>query len=114
MENRAWYTQYRGSLAIHASSNFTGVEQDAARIEELSGIKVPQALQCGAVVGVVCLTDCRPSGILTSPSLWALPRQAWWYLAKPQACRPFDVKGKLGLWEVDDKLVAEALAQIKR
>jgi len=41
VENRAWYTQYRGSLAIHASSNFTGVEQDAARIEELSGIKVP-------------------------------------------------------------------------
>jgi hypothetical protein len=95
IENRTWETSYRGPLAIHASASIASADDDAEVIKRICGVDVPLDLQCGAVVGVVDLVDVAPD----FRSRWYSPGLIGWKLAKPRACVPVDVKGKLGLWE---------------
>ena len=59
VENRTWYTHYRGRFLIHASSRF-----DDAGLAWVRGnfpkIKIPTALPLGCVIGWVTLAECRP------------------------------------------------------
>lgn len=102
VENRSWPTNYRGPLVIHASASIASADDDADTIEEVNpAAKVPIELECGAVIGIVDVVDCRRD----SSSPWAESDSWHWVLANPRPCEPVDVKGKLGFWEIaDDKV----------
>ena len=103
VENRTWYTDYRGPLLIHASQR---VESKAASDPRLH--KATNNIVVGAIVGVVLLLDV----IDNSPSRWAEPDSWHWLLAEPQLlAAPIACAGKLGIFEVEVPLGALKKAQ---
>lgn len=127
VENRAWKTQHRGPLLVHAShgkSNFwsaNSLSRDAAlktvfarlRAAGIKPPKIPDSLETGGIVGVVTLVDCveqpargmvflSPQGdaqrVLNSP--WFFGPVGW--LVTRGSPLPFvPLKGKLHLFDVD-------------
>jgi len=101
IENRDWYTRYRGEIAIHAARGMTVQEwQDAVEFvanfnEELANrIPGPHLLTRGAIIGTMDLRDCTTA----SPSPWFQGKYGF-LLGTPKPCDPIPVKGALGLWE---------------
>lgn len=95
IENRAWKTDYRGKLAIHAgiskkSLSFLGI------VKERTKVNNPE-LKFGSIIGTVDLIDI----VQNHPSIWAIQGQYHWILANPVLVDSDDIiKGKLGLWTV--------------
>lgn len=62
IENRTWFTDYRGEFWIHASMNVTGryYREACEKILEVSGKTVPhqKALKYGGIVGRARIVDC--------------------------------------------------------
>ncbi len=102
IENRTWATSYRGPLLIHASQK---LDMDVAETRDYfrgTGVKVPRSFETGGIVGYVELVDCvtsHPSGWFNGPYGFVLAN------ARPL---PFyALKGRLGLFEVDDAIIKE-------
>jgi hypothetical protein len=102
-ETRAWRTDYRGALAIHAARSM-GIEACAAA--RAFGLE-PEELPRGAVLGEVLLADCRP---VEEVSVGAQERaygdysggRFAWRLFAPCAYEvPIAAGGSLGLWNWD-------------
>jgi len=92
IEHRAWATDYRGPLLIHASGSPFILEFD-------DGDTMP--LPYGAIIARVELVDIRPftrSDCEGACMQKAEPGFAW-VLAEPVQIQPIPAKGKLHLWE---------------
>lgn len=85
-EFRSWKTLHRGPLAIHAA--LTLDREAFADFPELS----PKRLRRGAVIGVVDVVDCVEEVYGGYAFVLANPR---WLR------EPIEMKGKLGLFDVD-------------
>jgi hypothetical protein len=114
VENRSWSTQHRGPIAIHAAKYWQQptIYDDFLTARWMSGCALPNAPteqqlrqmndQRGHIIAVARLADV----VTSSSSPWFtgpygfLLRDVW-----PVA--PVLVRGKLGLFEVDDSLVPE-------
>ncbi|MGE5551497.1 MAG: ASCH domain-containing protein [Bacteroidota bacterium] len=106
VENRTWYTNYRGPLLIHAAMKFTWGEYWTAHnvyrgISNLPRESWPhwperEELALGCIIGVVDLVDC----VQNHPSKWAEPGCWHWLLANPRPVKPFPVRGRQKLFEV--------------
>lgn len=102
IENRDWYTAYRGSLAIHAAKGMTIDEYEDARDfvrsfdRALCG-QIPdrESLVRGAVIGVVNQTGC----VKADPSPWFQGKWGHVYEAPCELLVPVEARGALGLWE---------------
>lgn len=130
VEIRSWRTEYRGQVAIHSSSSIAGADDDAALIKQQSGLDVPLELDCGAIVCTARLFGCIPVSELLATidahrglqELFVGVRECeamrkWlifngrpaagfaWLLDGQWPTMPVDVKGKLGFWDVPDRLV---------
>ena len=118
IETRSWGTGYRGPLAIHASKGFPKEARahcdDQPFLMELCGFFGPEfepgQLPTGAVVGLTSITDClrmTPEWIATiaeperSFGLYEPGRFAWLLGPVEWLAEPVQVKGSLGLWELD-------------
>jgi hypothetical protein len=71
IENRVWYTNFRGKFLVHAAKGMTQSEYDNAQewaltIDPQIPFPSPNALQKGGIVGEVELTACLDE----SPSPW--------------------------------------------
>lgn len=91
VENRSWYTHYRGPLLIHAGATY----RPHAPLPR--GIVAPDRgdLDFSAVIGVVDLVDV----VDRSRSRWFNPDGYGFVLRNPRALkRPVPCKGRLGLW----------------
>ena len=97
VENRAWYTSYRGVLFIHASKKDN--MSDAAA-DVIADTKFDYGLMQktnGCIIGTVTIVDC----IRNSKSKWADKDMRHWILANPVLLsNPFPARGRLGLWEL--------------
>lgn len=94
VENRTWYTPYRGPLAIHAgkSRKWLGENDEAAYPD----------MAYGAIVAIVRLTHCcslsqlapslRAEGHAFGPFCWVLTDVV-------RLARPIQVRGAQGLWD---------------
>lgn len=92
VENRMWYTNHRGFLAIHAGASMDPNWETVMP----SGIVVPEPLPHSAIVGIVEVVDC----IRNSGSKWAQPGCWHWLLAaNPRRIKPYPTPGQLGLWD---------------
>lgn len=94
IENRSWYTPYRGPLVIHAGKG-------RSMIEDASAYRLREAeMVFGAIVAVAELVDCvRPE---------RLPKDLrdnehangpfCWVLRNVHRCDPLPYRGAQGLW----------------
>ena len=67
VENRPRRTHYRGPLLIQAGANLSAYTEE--RIEEIArdhGVRVPDEVDIGGIVGVVDVVDC----VAKHPSPW--------------------------------------------
>lgn len=133
IETRSWDTRYRGPLAIHAGKGFP-LECRALCAEEpfrsaLQAAEIPdwQALPLGAVVAVVTVADCRPTGRTLSSYPFApewLPeegsperafgdyrpgRYGWFLENILRLPEPVPAKGRQGLWNWEPSAEVRAL-----
>ena len=86
VENRSWWTSYRGPLLIHAAGS-------APRHDLLVPVKYSELVR-GAITGVVELYDC----VRDAKSEWAERGQWHWLLRDPRPLEPIRCQGALGLW----------------
>jgi hypothetical protein len=102
IENRSWYTHYRGPLAIHASAALSRPRHDEMMQYAHEKYRIPwkdlpayEDLPLGAVVGIVDLVDCVES----SRSKW-FGGPYGFVLANPRPIKPMQCKGALSYWPV--------------
>ena len=104
IELRSWSTRYRGPLVIVASR---GPDWHAlARPGALDGPR-------GVALAQVDVVDVRPASLdydaaeaLSDP----MPGDFAWVLARPRALERVAVKGRLGIYELDEALVRAVAA----
>ena len=108
VENRTWWTSYRGPLIWHASMT---IDFDAGEWLNEQGILVRNPITRGAILGVVQLVDCVRIEKMRNPSRYAFGPWCW-ILAKPQRlAKPIPYMGKLGLFDITEPWVLEQLPQ---
>lgn len=102
IENRDWYTAYKGQLAIHAAQGMSCDEYEDARDfvrsfdPQLAGrIPQPECLVRGAVIGTVMQTGC----VKDHPSRWFQGKFGHVYAEARELVVPIPVRGALGIWE---------------
>ncbi len=106
VENRRWWTSYRGPLLIHAgkSAEPGGSESVLWTMADPGAFGQPRgAFEArGAIIGFVFLAD-----VLTdSPSRWAQTGCYHWVLEFPSPIdSPVPARGRLGLWTPPDVAV---------
>ena len=99
IENRSWSTDYRGPIAILASSMKTEVNQIAK-----AGKLPPRDFVYSALIGMVDLVDVVPMSEALEANPWAWGPYCW-RVAKPRLFpEPIPAKGKLMLYAIQEEL----------
>lgn len=117
IENRNWYTSYRGWLAIHATAKTItkpGYQEFLAYYGRVGGniaaVPAREQLVKGSVVGLVRLAHI----VRRHSSPWFEGKYGW-VLESPIALpAPIGVTGNQGLWTLPDDVRAEIVSQIGR
>lgn len=123
IETRGWSTNYRGMIAIHCAQTrqHAGfiLHPDARQYFAGAGIIHPAQLNFGKVVAVANLDDCQPTqGLLSAGRVspqehvfgdYGVDRFGWLLKDVRKLARPFPLKGRQGFFQVDDRLIEEAL-----
>lgn len=98
IENRDWYTTYRGQLLIHAAKTLRSADyRFAVDYAYKRGVIVPPAreLPLGGIVGAVTLIDC----VTSYKSVWF--QGNFGFVLANASTRPFVAcNGRLGIFEV--------------
>jgi ASCH domain len=96
IENRRWYTHYRGPFLIHAAKGMTAEEREAAaRFVSKLGIRLPDTFERGGLIGQATLIDC----VKASDSPWFFGRYGFVIRdVKPLPFQP--MRGQLGFFDV--------------
>jgi len=114
VENRNWFTPYRGPLLIHAgkSLEYMKIIPDlAGDIQYKFGLTIPDKLEFGAILGSVELVDCLPLGRLAAKygNLAFAEGPAYWVLKKARLLlAPIVYRGGMGLFDIPDEVLAGA------
>ena len=116
VENRTWRTNFRGEFLLHASAKrlpdgwdvLTDEQKKAVErlIQPFGTVNDVKLLPVSSIIGKATLVDC----VQNHPSVWA-EKGVWNWVLKDVVLfdRPIlNVKGKLGFWEFDDSLLADA------
>ncbi len=111
VENRTWYTDYRGPIFIHAGLRVDWAAVDDLR-DEIEAVPEPRpAAFCGGLVATAILADCvKPDQVPEGQRDWAVG--PWCFLLRTVTplVRPVSHPGALGLFSVHPRaeLVARA------
>lgn len=120
IENRTWPTKFRGRVLIHAAKGMTRAEYDAMfSLLVQRDMWFPHnfpygrlqfdALERGGIIGSVEIVDC----VSQSDSPWFTGPYGF-VLANPEPMPFTPLRGMLGFFEVDQKLLPSACACKKR
>ena len=118
LENRSRPTNYRGPLLIHVSRTWDGVGETLLELRKLGLVgrgcpepTIPELrAQLGQVIAVAELGGCRRVGN-PDPSPWAIPGQWAWELDAVELVRPFELRGRRGLWFAPEGLEVVRLSR---
>jgi hypothetical protein len=107
VENRTWFTHYRGPLAIHASSTRLPLYQFPFVLPDDSWSPLRGDLVYGAIVAICRLVDCTQQAKLIpdEQQIWCdLGISTWWWLLAELRPLPVPIrcKGARGLFDVPD------------
>jgi hypothetical protein len=96
VENRTWYTGYRGPLLIHCSKYLDS---------NIPWDRLPHGVDWkeynGRIIGGANLINC----VKNSKSRWAEPGLWHWVLENPRPLKAkIEVPGSLGLWEYNGSI----------
>ena len=104
VENRSWYTSYRGELYIHSCQkmdypeNVAAARRMFARDPNRSGrLTWPETFQLGGIIGKVTLVDITQS----NTSIWAVPYQFHWVFEDPEPVPFMPCRGYQRIWDYD-------------
>lgn len=101
VENRKWYTAHRGDILVHASKNQAGMERDLDYVLQRFRIGIdPEELICGKVLAVASLMACTKEPKERIDQYWHDKGNFAWILRNIRQIDPFDVRGRLNLFEV--------------
>lgn len=97
IETRKWSTKYRGPLLIVSA-------------------KEPDIAPAGCAIAVVNLVDCRPMSVLDEAQARCLKYAGAysWIFSDVRTFDPIPVRGQPSLFDVDDSMIEEQLAQSSR
>lgn len=100
IENRGWYTPYRGRFLVHASKRYPRSEyaDDLEHFREAFGIVLPayEQIDLGGIVGEAKIIDCRQD---IDGSRW-YNDGSWGFVLTGMKPWPFlPCRGQLGWWE---------------
>ena len=106
IETRAWKTDFRGMIAIHAAKGFPKYAREFAETELALG-RIPRRLPFGAIIGFVTIFDIlKTEDIVQSISAierlygdYSYGRYAW-KMSTVISIEPIPCKGHLGLWNI--------------
>ncbi len=101
IENRDWYTSYRGPLLVHASKTLADAKAMRWIDNMHHGIRLPDHYDIGAIIGEVEITGC----VTHSDSLWFIGPYGF-ELENPVVYpRPIRYRGQLGLFDVPEEAI---------
>lgn len=106
VENRTWYTPFRGRLYIHASRTYE--DGDEGFIQQMLGTLPDECQLRGVIVGHVEMCACRSYNDTRSD--WHMNDQYGFYLRNPVKLKePVPLRGQLKIFtaEIDEELLAE-------
>ncbi len=104
IENRTWFTNYRGRLWIHSGRDRAPTEPEFATLIQH---RIPLAVQSSAIIGCVELVDVVPLREVASQDYATGP---WcWVLEKPRAVKPIPCRGYSSLWTMPQAVQRVAL-----
>lgn len=110
VENRTWYTSFRGPLLIHAGKSH----------EWLDGAD-PAKFVMGALVGIAQVMDCVRFNPMANEAVTCLDKYPFlvehihahgpycWILDEAERINPIPYRGAQGLFDVPDEVIAEYL-----
>lgn len=103
VENRGWYTPYRGPFLVHAGKKY-GPRIHAEYVEDMQfyGVTLPSFSEMmemtGGIVGQATITDC----VKEYRSKWKV-MGSWGFVLAQRAPLPFrPFRGQLGFFEVPE------------
>ena len=94
IENRSWYTGFRGRVLIHTGKKFD--KDECSYIQGVFGISVPTDLPTGGIVGSVEIIDC----VKESKSKWFFGEYGF-VLRNPISLPFMPYRGQLGFFDVE-------------
>ena len=108
IENRDWFTKFRGRILIHAGKKYSRRDHDeyAEEFADDFDLQLPafEEMQLGGIVGSATVTDC----VREHPSRWKI-LGSWGFVLKDQRVRPFvPYRGQLGIFTVPRTALVEA------
>ena len=103
IECRSWHTPHRGKILIHAGRRINRIHPTSLDVN----ISVCESLVAarGVVIGEANLVDCRPAKPDDYHDALCEIKEGMfaWVLDSAHSIPPFELKGKLGLFEVNIK-----------
>lgn len=111
VENRGWYTEHRGALAIHAGKSRKLLEPEDEGLQ----------MEFGAVVAIADLVDIFHISALNLRQPKIFERYPWleghqhvfgpqcWVLQNVRPIEPIPYVGKQGLWDIPDSLLPASI-----
>ena len=110
IENRTWRTDFRGIIAIHASTSHSLVQEYLSATESVKLDFKKDDFAYGAIVGLVELVDIQVYGREHESDCFATGPYCW-RLAKPRLLKnPIPANAKQNLFALDDEQSAKVLA----
>ena len=107
IENRTWYSNYRGPLLIHAAKKWD--KEGAIYLvmhADISPYLMQRADECrGMIIGRVKMVDCATH----HPSKWFFGPYGFVFEDPQKLLLPIPYRGQLGLFEVPDSFIAERI-----
>ncbi len=101
VENRKWYTAHRGDILIHASKSKKDLERDIDHVRRVFMIGIdPERLEFGKALAVADLIGCTKEPEARVDQYWHKEGYFAWILRRIRPIDPFEVRGKLNLFEV--------------
>lgn len=111
IENRAAATDYRGELAIHASSSREELRPVLARCRHLGLSESDFA--CGAVIGTVELAECVALSPELEHDLWAWGPFCWRLRNARLLAHPVPARARPGLFRLDPEIAQQVRDQLQ-
>lgn len=100
IENRTWFTHYRGPLLVHAGKR---IDTSAVELLKAHGFELPKRFDRGGIVGEVEIVDCMEEADYLpryGANFWSAGPYCW-LLRNPKPAKSFQpCRGQLGIFNV--------------